>query len=96
VWDLPSARSRFGRYLSVAVNGRVPPVADVIRTWPPRVQESEHGQTRQGLPIRILVSRERAEGMIDLGDDARFWPSDEALARWRTLAHEGRAVVVYE
>jgi DNA polymerase-3 subunit alpha len=96
VWDLPAARSRFGRYLSVAVNGRVPPVADVIRTWPPRVQESEHGQMRQGLPIRILVSRERAEGMIDLGDDARFWPSDEALARWRTLAHEGRAVVVYE
>jgi DNA polymerase III subunit alpha len=96
VWDLPAARSRFGRYLSVAVNGRVPPVTDVIRTWPPRVQESEHGQTRQGLPIRIHVCRERAEGMVDLGDDARFWPSDEALARWRTLAHEGRAVVVYE
>jgi DNA polymerase-3 subunit alpha len=96
VWDLPAARSRFGRYLSVAVNGRVPPVADVIRTWPPRVHESEHGPTRQGLPIRIHVCRERAEGMIDLGDEARFWPSDEALARWRTLAHEGRAVVVYE
>jgi DNA polymerase-3 subunit alpha len=96
LWDLPAARSRFGRYLSVAVNGRVPPVADVIRTWPPRVHESEHGQTRQGLPIRIHVCRERAEGMIDLGDEARFWPSDEALARWRTLAHEGRAVVVYE
>jgi DNA polymerase-3 subunit alpha len=96
LWDLPSARSRFGRYLSVAVNGRVPPVADVIRTWPPRVQDCEHGQTRQGLPIRIHVCRERAEGMIDLGDEARFWPSDEALARWRTLAHDGRAVVVYE
>ncbi len=96
LWDLPAARSRFGRYLSVSVNGRVPPVADVIRTWPPRVQETEHGQMRQGLPIRIHVCRERAEGMIDLGDEARFWPSDEALARWRTLAHEGRAVVVYE
>jgi DNA polymerase-3 subunit alpha len=60
------------------------------------VHDGEHGQTRQGLPIRLLVSRERAEGAIDLGDDARFWPSDEALARWRTLAHEGRAAVVYE
>jgi DNA polymerase-3 subunit alpha len=96
LWDLASARSRFGRYLSVAVNGKLPPVADVIRTWPPRVLETEHGQTRQGLPIRLLVHRERAEGAVDLGDAARFWPSDEALARWRTLAHEGRAVVVYE
>ncbi len=96
VWDLPAARSRFGRYLSVAVNGKLPPVADVIRTWPPRVLESDHGRTHQGLPIRLHLKRERAEGAIDLGDAARFWPSDEALARWRTLAHEGNAMVVYE
>ncbi|MET0659363.1 MAG: hypothetical protein ABW110_14540, partial [Steroidobacteraceae bacterium] len=61
-----------------------------------RVVETDHGTTRQGLPIRVLVSRDKAEGTVDLGDAARFWPSDEALARWRTLAHEGRAVVVYE
>jgi DNA polymerase III subunit alpha len=96
VWDLPSARARFGRYLSVAVNGKVPPVADVIKTWPPKRVESEQGETRQGLAIRLQLSRERAEGALDLGDQARFWPSDEALARWRTLAHEGRASVVYE
>jgi DNA polymerase III subunit alpha len=96
VWDLPSARARFGRYLSVAVNGKVPPVADVINTWPPKRVESEHGETRQGLAVRLQLSRERAEGVLDLGDQARFWPSDEALARWRTLAHEGRAAVVYE
>jgi DNA polymerase III subunit alpha len=96
VWDLPSARARFGRYLSVAVNGKVPPVADVIKTWPPKRVESEQGETRQGLVIRLQLRRERAEGVLDLGDQARFWPSDEALARWRTLAHEGRAAVVYE
>jgi DNA polymerase-3 subunit alpha len=96
VWDLATARARFGRYLSVAVNGKPPPVADVVRTWPPRVQATPQGETRQGLPVRLHLRRERAEGTIDLGDQARFWPSDEALARWRTLAHEGRAVVVYE
>jgi DNA polymerase III subunit alpha len=96
VWDLPSARARFGRYLSVAVNGKVPPVADVIKTWPPKRVESDQGQTQYGLPIRLQLQRERAEGVLDLGDQARFWPSDEALARWRTLAHEGRAAVVYE
>ncbi len=96
VWDLPSARARFGRYLSVAVNGKAPPVADVIKTWPPRRVESAQGETQQGLTVRLQLSRERAEGALDLGDQARFWPSDEALARWRTLAHEGRAAVVYE
>jgi DNA polymerase III subunit alpha len=96
VWDLPSARARFGRYLSVAVNGKAPPVADVIKTWPPRRVESAQGETQQGLTIRLQLRRELAEGAIDLGEQARFWPSDEALARWRTLAHEGRAVVVYE
>ena len=96
VWDLASARSRFGRYLSVAVNGKAPPVADVIKTWPPKRVASEQGETQQGLAIRLQLQRERAEGVLDLGDQARFWPSDEALARWRTLAHEGRAAVVYE
>jgi DNA polymerase III subunit alpha len=96
VWDLPSARARFGRYLSVAVNGKAPPVADVIKTWPPKRVETEQGQVQQGLAIRLQLQRDRAEGVLDLGDQARFWPSDEALARWRTLAHEGRAAVVYE
>ncbi len=99
VWDLPSARARFGRYLSVALNGisgKAPPVADVIKTWPPKRVESEQGELQQGLPIRLQLRRERAEGVLDLGDQARFWPSDEALARWRTLAHEGRAAVVYD
>jgi DNA polymerase-3 subunit alpha len=96
LWDLPAARSRFGRYLSVAVNGKPPPVGEVIRTWPPRVIETEHGPVKQGLAIRLALKRERAEGEIDLGDASRFWPTDEALARWRTLAEGGRAAVVYE
>jgi DNA polymerase-3 subunit alpha len=96
VWDLPAARARFGRFLSVAVNGKPPPVADVIRTWPPKKIDTDQGELVQGLPIRLRLERERAEAVLDLGEAARFWPSDEALARWRTLAHEGRAAVVYE
>jgi DNA polymerase-3 subunit alpha len=96
VWDLPAARARFGRFLSVAVNGKPPPVADVIRTWPPKKIDTDQGELVQGLPIRLRLERERAEAVLDLGEAARFWPSDEALARWRTLAHEGRAAVVYD
>jgi len=33
---------------------------------------------------------------LDLGDDGRFWPTDEALARWRQVAQGGQAVIVYE
>jgi DNA polymerase-3 subunit alpha len=96
VWDLPAARARFGKYLAVAVNGKPPPVADVIRTWPAKRLATDRGELQQGLAIRLQLQREAAEAELDLGDAARFWPSDEALARWKTLAHEGRAAVVYE
>jgi DNA polymerase III subunit alpha len=96
VWNLAAARARFGRYLSVAVNGKAPPVADVIATWPAKSIETEQGALRQGLPIRLQLQRAQVVAALDLGEASRFWPCDEALARWRTLAHEGRAAVVYE
>ena len=96
LWDLPAARARFGKYLAVAVNGRAPPVADVIRTWPAKRLATDQGVTQQGLAMRLQLERQAVQAELDLGDAARFWPSDEALARWKTLAHEGRAAVVYE
>jgi DNA polymerase-3 subunit alpha len=96
LWDLPGARARFGKYLAVAVNGKAPPVADVIRTWPARRLATDQGDTQQGLAIRLQLERQAVLAELDLGDAARFWPSDEALARWKTLAHDGRAAVVYE
>jgi DNA polymerase III subunit alpha len=96
VWDLPAARARFGRFLAVQLNGGLPPVADVLRLWPAKRFEDEHGSVVQGLPVRLKLQRPGAVGELDLGEDARFWPSDEALARWRSVAHGGAAVVVYE
>ncbi len=96
VWDLAAARARFGRYLAVALNGGLSPVGDVIRTWPARRVESEHGELTQGLPVRLQVTRTQAMAEVDLGDEGRFWPSDEALARWRQVAQAGQAVIVYE
>jgi DNA polymerase III subunit alpha len=96
VWDLAAARARFGRYLSVDVNGSAPPVADVLRLWPAKRVDSEQGELTQGLPIRLRLQRREATAEIDLGDDARFWPCDEALGRWRSLAHGGAATIVYE
>ena len=96
LWDLPSARARFGRYLAVAVNGGRPPVAEVLKTWPARRVDTEHGELTQGLAVRLRLERPRATAEIDLGDDGRFWPCEEAIARWRAVAHRGQAEVVYE
>jgi DNA polymerase-3 subunit alpha len=96
VYDLATARARHGRYLSVEVNGGLPPVGDVLKLWPARRVETEEGETQQGLAVRLKLKRATAVGELDLGSDARFWPCDEALARWKTIAEQGRASIVYE
>jgi DNA polymerase III subunit alpha len=96
VWDLAGARCRFGKYLRVEVNGSVPPVADVLRDFPSRRVATEHGDLAQGLTVRLQLQRDSASGELDLGDSARFYPTDAALERWRAGARHGRAVVVYE
>jgi DNA polymerase III subunit alpha len=96
VWDLAAARCRFGKYLRVDVNGSVPPVADVLRDFPVRRVASEAGELPQGLTVRLNLHRERASGELDLGEAAKFYPTDAALERWRAGASEGRAVIVYD
>jgi DNA polymerase-3 subunit alpha len=96
IWDLPTARARFGRFLAVVVQAAAPPVADLLKAWPARRLSTEEGELVQGLPVRLRLQRPRAAAEIDLGDEARFWPSEEALARWREVAHGGQAEVVYE
>jgi DNA polymerase III subunit alpha len=93
VWDLPAARARFGRYLSVRVSDTDPPIRDLLAASPARRVATEHGELRQGLAVRLQLRRQGAAAALDLGDDARFWPSDEALLRWRAAAD---VQVVYE
>jgi DNA polymerase-3 subunit alpha len=96
VWDLAAARARYGRYISVDINGSTPPVADLLRLWPAKRVATEQGELRQGLAIRLRVCRSTVTADIELGDEARFWPCDEALGRWRSIAHGGLATIVYE
>ncbi len=96
VWDLAAARCRFGKYLRVEINGSVPPVADVLREFPSRRLATEQGELPQGLGVRLALLRDHARGELDLGDSARFYPTDAALARWSAAAAHGRAVVVYD
>jgi DNA polymerase-3 subunit alpha len=96
VWDLAAARCRFGKYLRVEVNGSVPPVAEVLRDFPSRRIATEQGELARGLTVRLRLLRERASAELDLGESARFYPTDAALDRWRAGAHQGRATVIYD
>ena len=100
VWDLAGARARFGRYLSMALgtdaHGGLPSLAEMVATWPARREMGEQGELTLGLPLRLQVQRPSVVAEIDLGDAGRFWPTDEALARCKALAPDGRAAIVYE
>jgi DNA polymerase-3 subunit alpha len=101
VWDLATARARFGRYLAMSLPGGMPPLADLVKTWPAKRAIGDEGLERVlGLTLRLQVQRQgtavAATAEIDLGDEGRFWPSDEALARCKALAQGGRAEIVYE
>jgi DNA polymerase-3 subunit alpha len=96
VWDLESARCRFGKYLHLAINGSDPDIARLVREFPARRQQSEEGERVQGLPLRLSVFRNGASAELQLGEAARIYPSDAALASAMAQADKGRAQIVYE
>ena len=96
VWDLTQARCRFGKYLHVEVNGQAPDIARLVREHPARVESTEQGELSRGLGVRLQVLREGAQAQLQLGDGARFYPSDAALASWMAQAHNGQARIIYD
>ena len=106
IWDLEQARCRFGKYLKVAVNGKAPDVGRMIKDFPAKREMTEQGLLVRGLSVRLAVSRESGEGLdgealrataeLQLGEAAKFFPTDAALAGWRSQAHQGLCAIVYE
>ena len=129
IWDLDQARCRFGKFLRVAVNGKAPDVARLVKEFPARREMTEQGELVRGLPVRLAVHRPGlpvngsfdedapngaggtgsgvgggggearelgAVAELQLGDVARFFPSDAALAGWRAQADQGKSAIVYE
>ena len=96
IWDLPTARCRFGKYLRVAVNGHPPPVARLVREFPPRRDQTEQGELVRGLPVRLALQRNGAQCELQLDDRALFFPTDAALAGWAAQADGQRAEIVFD
>ncbi|MBP8149752.1 MAG: DNA polymerase III subunit alpha, partial [Limnohabitans sp.] len=100
IMDLGQARCRYGKFLRVVVNGRAPDIARLVREFPAQREETEQGELVRGLPVRLMLERRndalgvRAE--LALGERARFFPSDAALASWMAQADQGQAQIVYE
>ena len=100
VWDLPAARCRFGKFLRVAVNGRAPEVAKLVKAFPPQREMTEQGELLRGLPVRLKLERNAnnvaASAELLLGEQAKFFPSDAALSSWIAQADQGKAEIVYD
>ncbi|MCM3565166.1 DNA polymerase III subunit alpha [Hydrogenophaga intermedia] len=96
IWDLGTARCRFGKYLRVAVNGHAPAIAQLVREFPPKREQTEQGELVRGLPVRLALQRSGAQCELQLDDRALFFPSDAALASWMAQAHEQRAEIVFD
>ena len=100
ILDLPTARAKFGKFLRVAVNGKAPDIARMVKDFPAKREATEQGDLIRGLAVRLSVSRARdqsaATGEVLLGDSAKFFPTDAALASWMAQAHLGQAQIVYE
>ena len=96
VWSLADARCRFGKYLHVTVNGQAPNVRQLLSDFPARTEYTEAGDVIKGLRVRMRLLRDGAHCDLQLGEQARFFPTDAALASWAANAHEQQASVVYE
>ena len=97
IWDLAAARARFGRYLSVQADGNIGPLTELVKQWPARRSSTEHGESVQGLGVRVKVRVDgAATAELDLGDQGRFWPTDDALARWKQIMPTQSPQVVYD
>ena len=104
LWDLEAARCKFGKYLKVAVNvedGSTPPdITRLVKDFPPRREMTEQGELVRGLPVRLLFKRQADFGNVAadvaLGDQAKFFPTDAALASWMAQADKRMAHIVYE
>ncbi|MDB5940502.1 MAG: dnaE1, partial [Ramlibacter sp.] len=96
VWDLATARCRFGKFLRVQVNGHAPDIQRLVKDFPPRREYSEQGELVRGLNVRLALQRPEAVAEVQLGEEAKFFPSDAALASWSAQADKGMAQVVYD
>ena len=100
VWDLPTARCRFGKHLKVDIGDKTPDISRLLREFPPAKVQTEQGELQRGMSVRMVVNRASDFGLVNaeihLGDDAKFYPSDAALASWMAQPDISKTLIIYE
>jgi DNA polymerase-3 subunit alpha len=104
IWDLEQARCRFGKYLRVRAStgpqGLKLDMARLLKDFPAQKELTEQGELWRGLGVRLTLNCQGEEGAaqaeLQLGEQARFYPSNAALASWWAQAAPGTAEIVYE
>ena len=104
IWGLEQARCRFGKYLRVRAatgpQGLKLDMARLLRDFPAQKEVTEQGELWRGLGVRLVLACQGEEGAalaeLQLGEQARFYPSNAALASWWAQAAPGSAEIVYE
>jgi DNA polymerase III subunit alpha len=100
VWDLPTARCRFGKHLKVDIGDKTPDISRLLREFQPMKVQTEQGELQRGMSVRVAIARAAELGVVNaeiqLGDDAKFYPSDAALASWMAQFGIAKSHIVYE
>ncbi len=103
VWSLADARSRLARYWQVQAPAHIelaPAIARLLQTYPAPLEVGQDGSTlARGLRLRIVVQCQGADGQaeveLDFGPEHVFYPSDAALADWRSVVGSSACHVVW-
>jgi DNA polymerase-3 subunit alpha len=104
IWDLEQARCRFGKYLLVSgqtgENGLKLDVARLLKDFPAKKEASELGDLWRGLGVRLALNCASEAGAasaeLQLGERAKFYPSNAALASWWAQATPGKVEIIYD
>jgi DNA polymerase-3 subunit alpha len=119
MWDLASARCRFGKYLAIKVNQATQngtavghtqqglqglqtisqSMRAIMKDFPPKRELTDQGEFFKGLGIRFEIEKSSdglaATAQLQLGESARFFPSDAALASWYAAVDVNALKLVY-
>jgi DNA polymerase-3 subunit alpha len=83
VWDLASARCRFGQFVSIQTSDLARTsqlLKSLAKDFPPQREITEQGEFFKGVNVRLSYQTPLASAQIQLGEAARFFPTDAALA----------------
>ena len=91
IWDLATARCRFGKYLRVAVNGKAPDIQRLVRDFPPKREMSEQGELVRGLGVRLGCSARRRVAELQLGEAGEVLSQRRRAGQLDGAGRPGRA-----